>query len=81
MTTEDNYIDTAILVTGTGGFFPDDMYMTKQKSLGITIGPLSFFDIITRDSFGDVNLQVYTALISLVILQLSEPWQIVYTCK
>ena len=29
MTTEDNYIDTALLVTGTGGFFPDNTHMTK----------------------------------------------------
>ena len=43
MTTEDNYIDTALLVTGTGGFFPDDTYMTKRESFGIAIGPLSFY--------------------------------------
>ena len=43
MTTEDNYIDTALLVTGTGGFSPDDTYMTKRESLGIAIGPLSFY--------------------------------------
>ena len=26
---DDNYIDIALLVTGRGGIFPDDTYMTK----------------------------------------------------